>query len=162
MPKNIPVTMRVRVGDAELEVTGPHDFVEKKIAEFLKLTPMPAHISVTGAGTPPSTIADRKLKAMSPGQFFKTCNPKTDADRVLVGAYFLEKFGNAQNATVGEIKALISGAKRPPPSNTNDAASQNIRKGFLMTAGDRENKMTFVVTSDGEAAVEAMMGQNKE
>ncbi len=28
------VTMRVRVGDSEIEVTGPANYVEKKIAEF--------------------------------------------------------------------------------------------------------------------------------
>jgi hypothetical protein len=36
------VTMRVRVGDSELEITGPADFVERKIAEFLKNPPTPA------------------------------------------------------------------------------------------------------------------------
>jgi predicted metal-dependent hydrolase len=30
------VTMRVRVGDSELEVSGPKEFVEEKIDEFLK------------------------------------------------------------------------------------------------------------------------------
>jgi predicted metal-dependent hydrolase len=35
------VTMRVRVGDREIEVTGPSDFVEKKIAEFLTHNPAP-------------------------------------------------------------------------------------------------------------------------
>ena len=36
------VTMRARVGDSEIEITGPADFVERKIAEFLKNPPTPA------------------------------------------------------------------------------------------------------------------------
>ena len=32
--KSKNVTMRIRVGESELEVTGPSSFVEKKIAEF--------------------------------------------------------------------------------------------------------------------------------
>jgi hypothetical protein len=39
------VTMRVRIGDSEMEITGPVDFVEKKIAEFLKSAPHPGRVS---------------------------------------------------------------------------------------------------------------------
>jgi len=35
--KNDNVTMRVRIGETELEVSGPSNFVEKKITEFIKL-----------------------------------------------------------------------------------------------------------------------------
>jgi hypothetical protein len=80
----------------------------------------------------------------------------------LVAAYFLEKYRNAQNATAAEIRDLIAQAKRTPPTNTNDAVNQNIRKGLLMTAGDRDNKMTIVLTSDGEAEVEEMVKAAKE
>lgn len=33
------VTMRVRVGDAEIEVTGPPDFVKTEIRDFLERAP---------------------------------------------------------------------------------------------------------------------------
>ena len=153
------VTMRVRVGDKEIEITGPSDYVEKKIAEFVNQAPTPQSSTKTpDAPVVPSGTS----KAKSPGQFIKSTNPKTDADRVLVAAYFLEKYRNAQNATAAEIRDLIKEAKTPPPVNPSDAINKNIRKGFLMTAGDRDNKMAFVVTTDGEAAVEEMLNASKE
>jgi hypothetical protein len=162
MPKQKPVsvTMRVRVGDKEIEVTGPSDFVEKKIAEFLKQAP--STVVVPSAAPSSKEQAVQHSKGTSPAQFFKATNPKTDNDRVVVAAYFLEKYRNAQNATMAEIRDLIAESKRNPPRNTNDAINQNIRKGLLMTAGDRENKMTFVLTSDGEAEVEEMLKTPKE
>lgn len=66
-----------------------------------------------------------------------------------------------QNFSAAEIRAVIKEAKVPPPRNANDAVNQNIRKGLIMTAGDRENKMVFVLTSDGEAAVEQIVGNAK-
>ncbi len=154
--KDFSVTMRVRVGDKEIEITGPNDYVEKKIAEFLRQGASAGNNSNTA--TPQLTTATQtpNLKGKSPAQLFKLANPRTDNDRVLVAAYFLEKFRNAQNATAAEIRNLIKEAKWPPPANANDAINQNIRKGLLMTAGDREKKMAFVVTSDGESAVEEM------
>ena len=154
------ITMRVRVADAEMEVTGPSDYVERKIEEFLKRGP--------ATGTASSQSAPRELahaavasstsgtRAKSPAQFFKSVNPRTDVDRVLVAAFFLEKFRTAQSVTAGEVRELIKEAKWPPPANANEAINQNIRKGFLMTAGDRDGKMAFVVTSDGETQVDEM------
>jgi hypothetical protein len=73
-----------------------------------------------------------------------------------VAAYFLEKYKSFASFTAGEIRGTIREAKVPPPSNINDAVNQNIRKGFLMAAENKGNKMAFVVTSDGEATVEQM------
>jgi len=161
MPKQkaFSITMRVRVGDKEIEITGPNEYVEKKIAEFLGQS--------SGGRTPPvggQTVnaQPQHAKAKSPAQFFKAANPKTDIDRALVAAYFLEKYRNAQNVTAAEIRDLIKEAKWPPPINTSDAMNKNIRKGLLMTAGDRDNKIAFVVTSDGEVAVEEMVNASRE
>lgn len=164
MPKNATVTvssvtMRVRVGDAEIEITGPPDFVKSEIKDFLERPPTksPAAPVPVPAATSGS-ISDHKAKAKSPAQFFKMCNPRSDVDRTLVAAYFLEKFRDSQNSSAAEIRDVIREAKVPPPRNSNDSVNQNIRKGLIMTAGDRDNKMVFVLTSDGEAAVEQMMG----
>lgn len=152
--------MRVRVGDKEIEITGPNEYVERKVAEFLNQSSSATALPLSAP--PAKETATPHAKGTSPAQFFKAANPKTDNDRVLVATYFLEKHRNAQNATAAEIRGLIAEAKRTPPTNTNDAINQNIRKGFLMTAGDRENKMTVVVTSDGELEVEEMVKTPKE
>jgi len=144
--------MRVRVGDSEIEVTGPPEYVEKKIAEFLKQRPK----QTTEAAPSKASIPAAPARTLSPAQFFKHCTPKTDNDRTLLAAYFLEKYRNAQSATAAEIREVIREAKVPPPRNPNDSINQNIRKGLLMTAGDKDNKLAFVVTSDGETAIEEM------
>jgi len=148
------VTMRVRVGDSELEITGPANFVEERISEFLKSPPKQPISSVTSSE--PSPSHRRTSRPQSPAQFFKLCNPRTDTARALVAAYFLEKQRNAENSTSSEIRDLIKEAKVPPPTNVSESINQNIRKGYLMTAGDRGNKMAFVLTTDGESVVEEM------
>lgn len=159
--KSSGVTIRVRVGDSEIEVTGPKNYVEKKIDEFLKKPPA----SITS--TPSSHIAQEmvspglKGKKISPAQFFKKCNPKTDNDRVLAAGFYLEQVKNLQNFTAAEVRDQIREAKRNPPKNVNDSINQNVRKGLLMSAGDRENKMAFVLTSDGEEYVGAMLKEGK-
>ena len=150
------VTMRVRVGDAELEVTGAEGFVKKEIEEFLKRTRVsasaPPVVQQTGTASPTS---ERKAKSLN--QLFKMAKPRSDIDRTLIAAFFLEKFRDYQNATAAEIRDAIKEARVPPPANINDAVNKNIRKGFVMNAGDRENKMVFVLTSDGESAAEQML-----
>lgn len=153
------VTIRVRVGDSEIEVTGPKSYVEKKIDEFLKKPPTGisgatvSHVSESAART------ELKGKKVSAAQFFKKCNPKTDNDRVLVAAYYLEQVKNLQNFTAAEVRDQIKEAKRQPPKNVNDSINQNIKKGMLMSAGDRDNKIAFVLTSDGEEQVAEMSKQ---
>lgn len=149
----------MRVGDSEIEVTGPAEYVEKKIAEFLKQPPSPAGRE---AGHQQVVVSKPSGKALSPAQFFKSCSPKTDNDRTLLAAFFLENHRSAQSSTASEIREVIREAKVPPPRNPNDSINQNIRKGLLMTAGDKDNKMAFVVTSDGEAAVEAMQTKRQD
>src|SRR3989338_2345160 len=112
--KTSGVTISVRVGDSEIEVTGPKSYVEKKIDEFLKKPP--ASISGTRAPHVRESAArtDLKGKKVSPAQFFKKCNPKTDNDRVLVAAYYLEQVKNLQNFTAAEVRDQIKEAKRQP------------------------------------------------
>ncbi len=150
------VTMRVRVGDSELEVTGPKDFVQEKIDEFLKRSRHTSGSPPQHAGLP-AVSAETTVRKMSLAQFFKKTSPRTDNDRVLLAAYFREKMQNAENSTAAEIRDIIREAKRPPPKNTSDAINQNIKKGLLMSAGDRDNKMAFVVTTDGEESIDEML-----
>ena len=150
------VTMRVRIGDNELEVTGPTAFVEKKISEFLeKQKNLPAHPSQPSGPRvdQPPTGSTSKSKKMSIAQFFKRVEPKTDVDRALAAGYFLETFSGEENFTAAEVRETIQSAKISPPKNPSDAVAKNIKKGFLMAAGDKEGKKAYVLTTDGEDAI---------
>jgi len=162
MPKEKPnVTMRVRIGESEIEVTGPSDFVEKKTAEFLekqKQAPVFPSKGPAKVGMQTTTEATQTLaKGISVAQFFRKTSPKTDVDRVLSAGYFLEKVRNQDNFTASEISDTVRGAKIPPPRNTNDAINKNIKKGYMMSSGDKEGKMAFVLTSDGEDTIAELL-----
>jgi hypothetical protein len=163
MPKKkiVNVTMRVRIGESEIEVTGPSDFVEKKIAEFVEKQ-KPGSVSSSPSPTKGITssgieVAQTLPKGMSVAQFFKKVSPRTDLDRVLAAGYFLEKFKNQDSFTASEVKDTIRGAKISPPVNPSDSISKNIKKGYIMPSGDKEGKMAFVLTSDGEDTVAELL-----
>jgi len=155
------VTMRVRIGESEIEVTGPSNFVEKKIAEFVeKQKPVPVVSSASpkrGIISSAAEAAHTLSKGMSTAQFFRKISPKTDVSRVLAAGYFLEKFKDQDSFTASEISETVRGAKIPPPRNTNDAINKNIKKGYIMPSGDKEGKMAFVLTSDGEETIAELL-----
>jgi len=148
------VTMRVRVGDRELEITGPQNFVENKIQEFLKncknLASAPPNIATKSTAAAPQPAAQKQL---SVAQFFRKFKVSTDVDRVLAAGYYLETFKDNESFIAAEIKEVIRSAKINPPRNTNDSINANIRKGLIMPAGDKDGKRAFVLTTDGEDAI---------
>jgi len=150
------VTMRVRIGDNELEVSGPTGFVEKKIAEFVELNKEKPLVRKVASGVSQKT--PESMKKMSPSQFFKKTVPQTSVDRVLAAGYYLEKFQNNESFTANDVRETIRSAKRNPPTNTNDAINSNIKKGLIMSAGDKEGIRAFVLTSDGEDTINELLG----
>ena len=77
------VTMRIRVGDSELEVTGPQAFVERRIEAFLAQTPkLTAPVRLPQDAT--TAMPARTHKGTSPAQFFKKSPQKASVGRVLL------------------------------------------------------------------------------
>ena len=151
------VTMRIRLGDAELEVSGPQAFVEGKIAEFVaRQKELTAAATGAAVGTP---AGKTQAKAASIVQLFKKAKPQADVDRVLLAGYYLEKGRDLDSFTAAEVRDAVRDAKTRPPRNPNDAINSNIRKGLMMTAGDKEGRLAFVLTTDGEEHVDELIGQ---
>jgi hypothetical protein len=157
--KSETVTMRVRIGDRELEVTGPSDFVDKKIAEFLDHSKkIPSGSGLSSHTTASSTSVGSGTKLTSAAQFFKKISPKSDVDRALAAAYYLEVIKKVESFTTTEIRDTIrKEAKTNPPKNPSDVVNQNIKKGLMMTAGNKEGKMAYVLTTDGVEAIETLL-----
>lgn len=155
------VTIRIRIGDAEIEVTGPHKYVDAKVREFIEQRTWAA--GSTGSPAPagqvpgPGTVAP--AKAQSVAEFFKRASPETDLDRALVAAYYLEKLQGHESFTMPEVRETIREGKRTPPKNPSDAIAKNIRKGLIMGAGQKEGKRAYVLTTDGEEAIEELVSQ---
>ena len=106
-----------------------------------------------------ATVDKASGKRLSVAQFFKKLSPKTDVDRALAAGYYLEKFGQQHNFTAAEVRETIRSAKVAPPKNPSDVVAKNIRKGLMMTAGDKDGKMAFVLTNDGEEAVGDLLSE---
>jgi hypothetical protein len=155
------VTMRIRVGDNELEVSGPSDFVERKIADFAqqqKELAQPAGANAVGdRATREGHAASGKKMALA--QLLKKLGLKTEVDRVLAAGHYLEASEGVESFTAAEVSSAIRNAKNPPPRNANDAINQNIRKGLMMSAGDKDGKMAFVLTTDGEEKIASMLNE---
>ena len=156
------VTIRVRIGDKELEVTGPEAFVEKRISEFIekqKDIPVRTPEFAGPRREQPPTGSSSGSKKMSAAQFFRKVAPRTDVDRALVAGYFIEAFNGEENFTAAEVRETIRKAKISPPRNPSDAVAKNIKKGFLMAAGDKEGKKAYVLTTDGEDTIRESLNE---
>ncbi len=154
------VTMRVRVGDNEVEVTGPKDFVEKKVQDFLDQYKQigPAPRGPSGEGAPAVAPASTgRAKKMSVAQFFRKGSAKTDVGRVLAAGYYLENYGRQESFTTAEVARTIRLAKANPPKNPSEGMAKNIRKGLIMPSGDKEGKRAYVLTTDGEEAIQELL-----
>ena len=60
------VTIRVRVGDSEIEVTGPKAYVEKKIDEYLRTLPKAIHQQPKHPSSQSSAATESSGKKISP------------------------------------------------------------------------------------------------
>ena len=158
MSKDSKVSMRVRIGENELEVSGPRDFVEKKIKEFLKdqkeYTKVSRPLSKDRQKSQTEPVPKKRL---STSQIFRKISPRTDVNRTLVAGYYLEKFEDHESFTAAEIRETIRKARINPPNNTNECINANIRKGLIMSAGDKEGINAFVLTSDGEDIINELL-----
>jgi len=65
------VTMGVRIRETEFEVTGPTDYVEKKIEEFLVKYQETSKLEPQKVSPPRKVAKPRGGKSVSPAQFFK-------------------------------------------------------------------------------------------
>jgi len=159
--QNPNVTMRVRIGNNELEVSGPKTFVEKKISEFIdKQKELGLVNTITNKPLGSTKNVASETKKMSGAQFFRQLSLKTDVDRTLAAGYYLERHKGYESFTASEVSEIIrKDAKRTPPRNPNDTINSNIRKGMIMAAGDKDGKNAFVLTSDGEDEINEMLNQ---
>jgi hypothetical protein len=144
-----PVTMRVKIGDAELEVSGPQKFVEEKVAEFVTAHGSKRETTPATGSPMEATAGDQARKSSTLAQLLKKAAVKSDVDRVLVAGYHLETVRGMVSFTAADIKEAIRQAKATPPSNPSDAVAKNIKKGLMMQAGDKDGRMAYVLTTDG-------------
>jgi hypothetical protein len=97
-------------------------------------------------------------KSMSIREFVQQLGPKKHTDITLTFGYYLEHFSEAKTFTGADINACYYDAKIEA-SNTSQMIIQNIRRGFMMEAKDKEVKgrKRYTLTRSGEDFIEKQL-----
>lgn len=96
-----------------------------------------------------------KTKKISIKEFILSKKPKNDTDKTLTIGYFLEKHEGVTPFNVKDIENGFRNAREPLPKNLSDKIQMNAKKGFIMLAKERKDKLlSWVLTNSGEKYVE--------
>jgi hypothetical protein len=99
----------------------------------------------------------KNAKPYSAAELFAGKAWNTAIDKVLVAAFFLERYSATPNYTLDQIRNCLVAAKVALPQNINLAIIQAIQKGHLMEIPlQGATRKTWALTQSGENYVEAM------
>lgn len=94
-------------------------------------------------------------KKVSAKEFLLTKELKSETQKVLALAYFLEHIEGMTSFNVPDLESAFRAAKEKVPMNMNDAVNKNIVKGFIMEAeAKKDSKKAWYLTSTGERHTE--------
>jgi len=124
--------------------------LEKRVAVLEALPP--SHTSASPA---------LKVKRSSAKEFLMTKELKTDTQKTLALAYYLEYIEGMGSFNAVDLEAVFRAAKEKLPKNINDVVNKNIARGLLMEAEERKDtKKAWVLTATGEKYVEEKLKNN--
>lgn len=152
------VTVKLVLGTLSVEVTGPQEYVDKKLEELVgrfvlsARRPSGPEVKTPEAGVPGD-------KQISPAEFLKRYSVSNQTDRALLLGYYLERMKNITSFTTAELSILGKDIKRPF-GNISDVVAQLASRGLMMSAGDKEGKRAYSLTATGEEYVESMLQGN--
>ena len=95
-------------------------------------------------------------KKLSVKEFMLEKEVITGTDKTLVLGYYLEKFEQLESFNVDDIDRAFREAREPVPGNINEAVNKNIRKGFMMSSGEKDGKNAWILTNSGEKFVDGL------
>lgn len=154
----ISYRMRFKQGDVEFEIEGDRSYVSKTyddLKDVLGLQPSSAPLPV-GERKPEkkgaSTKSAKAGKSYSPREFIDRYALRRHTDIVLGFGYFLERVRGLKSFSGADINTCYYEAK-VEPSNTSQMIINNIKKGFIMSAGKSGSKKGFTLTRTGEEFV---------
>ncbi len=111
-----------------------------------------------GIGMEPGvTSTGSKLvrKRMSVKEFLLTKAFRSEVEKTLVLAYYLEHTEGMPSFNVNDVIRVFQAAKEKKPVNPNDAVAKNVARGFLMDATEKkDSKKAWTLTVTGERYVE--------
>jgi len=158
---------RIRVGDIEVEATGPEEYVKdvRNYAEQLVSSSLTRIRTMGAVATPVSTVSEPSTQpTIATGQplgkdesvveFLERVPNRTHQDKILAFAYFLEK--NRQTASFG-VKEIndVYNEVREAASNTAQYFILLVKSGLIMRAKKQPSggPAQYVLTRKGEATI---------
>lgn len=101
-------------------------------------------------------------KKLSIREFMLSKNPKTEMQKTLAIAYYLEKYENLASSNVKDLESGFRRAKEKIPRNINYQVIRNIKKGYMMeTENKKDNRKAWYLTNSGEKYVDNNFEQEK-
>jgi hypothetical protein len=95
-----------------------------------------------------------ETKKLSIREFMLQKGVSTATDKVVVLGSYLERFSSLQSFNVADLEAAFREAREPVPKNVNETVNKNIRKGYIMEAGEKDSKKAWSLTNSGEGFVD--------
>jgi len=161
-------SIKVRVGNAEIEVSAPdRNFVlneSRSLIEQFKL-----HAVVTRSTEVeiiqgevmalPTMSQSRVVKPQTLAEFFKQfVGLQTHLDKILVFGYWCEIKQNQPQFTSEDILAKYKEARETPPANVRRDLGTLVSKGFLLPPGKSDDGTpTYALSNSGIKEVESKM-----
>lgn len=87
--------------------------------------------------------------------------PKSYADRAMIISYYLLKNKQITIFNIDHIKDNFNKLRIPKPKNMTDTLNNLIKKGFLRSSSDVDNKKGFEITNMGIRYVDELIKSNK-
>lgn len=139
---------KFKKGDLEIEISGEKEFVELQISAWKNhLLGNDSAKDNSECSLKNNTVEYEKItvvKNISLDDFIKLKNPSEDYDKLLVGAYYLEKYEKYTNFTEMDLHRLLK--LDDVSSNLED----NLIRGFITTISDYKNIESYTITYAGE------------
>lgn len=149
------VTVKLTLGTLSVEVSGPQEYVDKKLEELVERFLLSGR-KLSGMEFRPSEDAMPGDKELSPAEFVKRYSANNQTDRALLLGHYLERMKSTPSFTTGELSGLGKDIKRPF-GNISDVVAQLASRGLMMSAGDKEGKRAYSLTATGEEYIESML-----
>jgi hypothetical protein len=93
-------------------------------------------------------------KKISVKEFILEKKPNSDTQKTLIIGFYLENYQEMENFNVGDLKSGFNEAKEKFPSNINREIANNISRGYLMKAKEKNGMKAWTLTNSGERFVE--------
>jgi hypothetical protein len=111
-------------------------------------------------GTTSSPVARRSstAKKVSAKEFLMTKELKSETQKALALAYYLEHVEGRPSFNINDLTAAFQSAKEKRPVNVSDTVAKNVARGLLMEAPNKkDSKKAWELTATGEKYVEEDM-----